>query len=159
MDPGCGPKVRLRPNRSRSCLESRRPFARSRADKTMARSRIRRVGNVPCHHIRCAARRIISPLLLNVALHGLQNYLGSACGYIRYADDLIVYARSRTDIETAQSKIEGWLQPRGLVLHPEKTRIVHIDDGFNFLGFSVRRYKGKCLIKPQNSMRKINWAP
>lgn len=92
---------------------------------------------------------VISPLLLNVALHGLQNYLGSACGYIRYADDLIVYARSRTDIEAAQSKIEGWLQPRGLALHPEKTRIVHIDDGFNFLGFSVRRYKGKCLIKPQ----------
>lgn len=35
------------------------------------------------------------------------------------------------------------------MLHPEKTRIVHIDDGFNFLSFSIRRYKGKCLIKPQ----------
>jgi RNA-directed DNA polymerase len=35
------------------------------------------------------------------------------------------------------------------MLHPEKTRVVHSDDGFNFLGFSIRRYKGKCLIKPQ----------
>lgn len=92
---------------------------------------------------------VISPLFLNVALHGLQQHLGPAYGYIRYADDLIVYARSREKIEDVQSRIEEWLQPRGLALHPEKTRIAHIDDGFNFLGFSVKRYKGKCLIKPQ----------
>lgn len=92
---------------------------------------------------------VISPLILNVALHGLQQHLGSTYGYIRYADDLLVYARSRQKIEEVQSNIEAWLQPRGLALHSEKTRIVHIDDGFNFLGFSVKRYKGKCLIKPQ----------
>lgn len=92
---------------------------------------------------------IISPLLLNVALHGLQQTLGPALGYVRYADDLIVCANTREQIETAKSTIEEWLQPRGLTLHPEKTRIVHIDDGFNFLSFSVKRYKGKCLIKPQ----------
>lgn len=92
---------------------------------------------------------IISPLLLNVALHGLQQKLGSTFGYIRYADDLIVCANTREQIEAAQLTIEEWLKPRGLVLHPEKTRIVHIDDGFNFLSFSVRRYEGKCLIKPQ----------
>lgn len=92
---------------------------------------------------------IISPCLLNIALHGMQQTLGPSFGFVRYADDLVVCARTREQIEAAQSTIEEWLQPRGLALHPEKTRIVHIDDGFNFLGFSVRRYEGKCLIKPQ----------
>ncbi len=94
---------------------------------------------------------VISPLLLNVALHGLQQKLGSTYGYVRYADDLIVCASTRELIEAAQSTIQEWLCPRGLVLHPEKTRIVHVNDGFNFLGFSVRKYEGKCLIKPQKS--------
>lgn len=92
---------------------------------------------------------IISPLLLNVALHGLQQALGPAYGYVRYADDFIVCASSRERIEAAQLTIEEWLKPRGLTLHPEKTRIVHINDGFNFLSFSIRKYRGKCLIKPQ----------
>jgi RNA-directed DNA polymerase len=87
--------------------------------------------------------------LLNVALHGLQKTLGPAYGYVRYADDFIVCARSREEIDAARTLIQEWLTPRGLELHPEKTRIVHIDDGFNFLGFSVRRYRGKCLCKPQ----------
>ncbi len=91
----------------------------------------------------------ISPLLLNVALHGLQQKLGPTYGCVVYADDLIVCASTREKIEAAQSTIEEWLQPRGLTLHPEKTRIVHINDGFNFLSFNIRRYKGKCLIKPQ----------
>jgi RNA-directed DNA polymerase len=92
---------------------------------------------------------IISPLLLNVALHGLHQALGPAYGYVRYADDFIVCASTREQIEAVQSTIEEWLKPRGLTLHPEKTRIVHISDGFNFLSFSIRQYKGKCLIKPQ----------
>jgi len=92
---------------------------------------------------------IISPCLLNVALHGLQQRLGPEYGCVVYADDLIVCASTRERIETAQSTIEEWLKPRGLTLHPEKTRIVHINDGFNFLSFSIRKFKGKCLIKPQ----------
>lgn len=94
---------------------------------------------------------VISPLLLNVALHGLQQRLGKKFGYVRYADDLIVCAASREDIDAAKRTIEDWLEPRGLALHPEKTRIVHIKDGFNFLGFSIRQYKGKCLVKPQKA--------
>ena len=66
-----------------------------------------------------------------------------------YADDLIVCASTREKIEAAQSTIEEWLKPRGLTLHPEKTRIVHVNDGFNFLSFHIRKYKGKCLVKPQ----------
>jgi RNA-directed DNA polymerase len=92
---------------------------------------------------------IISPLLLNVALHGLQQRLGAKYGFVRYADDFVVTASSREQIERIVPLIEEWLAERGLALHPEKTRIVHIDDGFNFLGFSLRRYRGKCLIKPQ----------
>ena len=92
---------------------------------------------------------VISPLILNVALHGLQEHLGQRFGYVRYADDLVVCARTREEIEAVRATIEEWLKPRGLALHPEKTRIVHINDGFNFLGFFIRRYKGKCLIKPQ----------
>jgi RNA-directed DNA polymerase len=92
---------------------------------------------------------VISPCLFNVALCGLQRTLGPAYGYVCYADDLVVCANSREQIEAARLTIEEWLQPRGLALHPEKTRIVHVDDGFNFLGFNVRRYRGKCLIKPQ----------
>lgn len=92
---------------------------------------------------------IISPLLLNIALHGMQKALGSAYGYVRYADDLIVCARTRDEIEAVKTRIQEWLKPRGLELHPEKTRIVHIEDGFNFLSFSIRRYRGKCLCKPQ----------
>lgn len=92
---------------------------------------------------------VVSPLLLNVALNGLQQHLGPTYGYVRYADDLIVCAKTHEEVETVRTKIEEWLKPKGLTLHPEKTRIVHINDGFNFLGFSVRRYRGKCLIKPQ----------
>jgi len=92
---------------------------------------------------------IISPCLLNIALHGLARRLGPAYGCVVYADDFIICASTREKIEAARSTVEEWLRPRGLTLHPEKTRIVHIDDGFNFLSFSIRRYKGKCLIKPQ----------
>lgn len=86
---------------------------------------------------------------MNIALHGLQRTLGPTYGCVVYADDLIVCANTREKIEAAKSTIEEWLKPRGLILHPEKTRIVHIDDGFNFLSFNIRKYKGKCLVKPQ----------
>lgn len=92
---------------------------------------------------------IISPCLLNVALNGLQQTLGPAYGYVRYADDLIVCANTREQIEAAQMIIKEWLKVRGLALHPEKTRITHIEEGFNFLSFNVKRYNGKCLVKPQ----------
>lgn len=92
---------------------------------------------------------VISPLLANIALDGMQQHLGTRCGFVRYADDFVVCTRTREEAELAKSKLQDWLAERGLVLHPEKTRIVHIDDGFNFLGFTIRRYKGKCLFTPQ----------
>lgn len=88
-------------------------------------------------------------MLLNVALHGLQKALGPAYGYVRYADDFIVCASTREKVEAARTLIQEWLEPRGLELHPEKTKVVHIDDGVDFLSFSIKRYRGKCLCKPQ----------
>ncbi len=70
-------------------------------------------------------------------------------GYIRYADDLVVTSPDKGRLEAAVPVIQEWLAERGLELNAEKTRIVHIDDGFNFLGFHLRRYKSTLLIKPQ----------
>ena len=69
--------------------------------------------------------------------------------FVRYADDFIITGRSPELLETCvKPLIEGFLRIRGLELSEEKTMITHIDDGFNFLGFNVRKYKGKLLIKP-----------
>ena len=56
----------------------------------------------------------------------------------------------------SRTRLAGWLAPRGLAFNEDKTRIVHLDDGFDFLGFNVRRYRGKLLIKPSKAaMRRI----
>jgi RNA-directed DNA polymerase len=107
---------------------------------------------------------VISPLLLNIALHGLENAagvryitVGRQAGdtkpgspvVIRYADDLVALCHSRQQAEQVQAKLAEWLAPRGLTFNEEKTRIVHIGrTGFDFLGFNVRRYNGVLLIKP-----------
>ena len=44
-----------------------------------------------------------------------------------------------------------WLAPRGLAFNEDKTRVVHLDVGVDFLGFNVRRYRGKLLIKPSKA--------
>jgi RNA-directed DNA polymerase len=116
---------------------------------------------------------VISPLLLNVALHGLEDALGvkydrrgQICGpraVVRYADDLVVFCRSKEDAERAQEDLGEWLAQRGLALSDDKTRIVHITQGLNFLGFTVRQYRvtttrsgRKVLIKPsKESVRRI----
>ncbi len=92
---------------------------------------------------------VISPLIANVALDGLELLLAGSAGYIRYADDLVVTAKSKKEIEALVPTIEKFLSQRGLTLNTEKTRIVHVKDGFNFLGFNVRSYKDKCIVKPQ----------
>jgi RNA-directed DNA polymerase len=107
---------------------------------------------------------VISPLLLNVALHGLEEAAGVSCYssgtragrprpgspvVIRYADDLVALCHSRDQAERVKAELAGWLAPRGLRFNEDKTRIVHASYGFDFLGFNVRRYgEGKLLIKP-----------
>jgi RNA-directed DNA polymerase len=109
---------------------------------------------------------VISPLLLNVALHGLEEaagvrYVGSGhyAGttkpdspvVIRYADDLVALCHTQRQAEQIKATLAEWLAPRGLAFNEEKTRIVHLSSGFDFLGFNVRRYNGKLLIKPSKT--------
>src|SRR5216684_92196 len=108
---------------------------------------------------------VISPCLLNVALHGLEEAAGTryfAAGttkagkarlgspvVVRYADDLVACCHTRQQAEQVKARLAGWLAPRGLAFNEDKTRIVHASEGFDFLGFNVRRYpNGKLLIKP-----------
>ncbi|MFB2896639.1 group II intron reverse transcriptase/maturase [Aerosakkonemataceae cyanobacterium BLCC-F50] len=94
---------------------------------------------------------VISPLLANIGLHGLETYIKSTnpkLGVVRYADDFIVTARDKASLEKAQNQIQAWMKQRGLELNSEKTVITPIEDGFDFLGFNLRHYDGTLLIKP-----------
>jgi RNA-directed DNA polymerase len=71
---------------------------------------------------------------------------------VKYADDLVVMCHSRTQAEQVKARLAEWLTPRGLVFNEDKTRIVRLEDGFEFLGFQIRRYpNGKLLIKPSKA--------
>jgi RNA-directed DNA polymerase len=59
---------------------------------------------------------------------------------VTYADDLVALCHSREQAETVRDRLSTWLKPKGLSINPDKTRIVHLDDGFDFLSFNIRRY-------------------
>ena len=66
---------------------------------------------------------------------------------IRYADDYIISSISKEMPEQEiMPMLKEFLQARGLTLSEEKTKITHIDEGFDFLGFNIRKYKGTLLI-------------
>jgi RNA-directed DNA polymerase len=108
---------------------------------------------------------VVSPVLLNVALHGMEmaagvryttgKYAGvvmAGCPtVIRYADDLVALCHSRQEAIEVKARLAAWLAPRGLAFNEDKTRVVTLDEGFDFLGFNVRRYHGKLLIKPSKA--------
>ena len=114
---------------------------------------------------------VISPLLFNVALHGMEQAAG--VGYytsgrdagsavsnspvlVRFADDFVVMCISLEQAEQVKARLVSWLAPRGLGFNENKTRIVHAEAGFDFLGFTVRRYHGKLLIKPSKpALRRV----
>ena len=101
---------------------------------------------------------VISPLLANIALCGLEEAAATAYGtrkagphLIRYADDFVVFHPTLEGIEAAKDKIATWLAGMGLELKPSKTRITHTlrchdgNVGFDFLGFTIRQFPaGKC---------------
>jgi RNA-directed DNA polymerase len=98
---------------------------------------------------------IISPALANMTLDGLEAAIKQAVvqtdkvNVVRYADDFIVTGKSRDILESkVQPAIVDFLAQRGLTLSAEKTHITNIEQGFDFLGFNVRKYNGKLLIKP-----------
>jgi RNA-directed DNA polymerase len=107
---------------------------------------------------------VISPLILNIVLHGMETAAGvryfkrsrggieaapDAPVLVRYADDMLVFCHSREHAEQVKVQLTKWLRPRGLVFNPAKTQIVHVNQGCDFLGFNIRRYHGRLpLIKP-----------
>jgi len=111
-----------------------------------------------------------------VALHGLEEAAGVRYRdtgtrpgtavegtpiLVRYADDLVACCYSRQQAEQVKEQLAGWLAPRGLVFNEDKTRIVDLEEGFDFLGFNLRRYRhrhqpAKLLIRPsQGAVRRI----
>jgi RNA-directed DNA polymerase len=117
---------------------------------------------------------VISPLLLNIALQGMEaaagvryEYRGDR-GYVKagcptvvtYADDFVVLCHTREQAETVRGRLGAWLKERGISLNQEKTRIGRIDAGFDFLSFNIRRYHtgsgSKALTKPsRDALSKI----
>lgn len=118
---------------------------------------------------------VISPILANMALDGMQkvlsdrfhtNRLGKIdlrfknahkVNLVRYADDFIVTAATKEIAEEAKEIIRGFLCTRGLELSEEKTLITHVDDGFDMLGWTFRRFKEKLIVKPsKKSVKALN---
>ncbi len=100
---------------------------------------------------------VISPLLSNIALHGLESHIKQTWGFkevalIRYADDFVILHHKLEKVQKCQTMVSNWLKEYGLELNTEKTRIKHTLEmfgknkpGFDFLGFNIRQYKvGKC---------------
>lgn len=103
----------------------------------------------------------ISPVLANLTLDGLERALQQnlpkttaegnhpKVNVVRFADDLVVTGSSKAFLETqVQPILAQFLAKRGLTLSPHKTKITHINEGFDFLGQNIRKYNGKLLIKP-----------
>jgi len=70
---------------------------------------------------------------------------------VRYADDVVVLCHTQEQAEQVKARLAEWLAPRGLAFNEDKTRIVHLGEGFDFFGFNVRRYRAKLLIKPSKA--------
>ena len=98
---------------------------------------------------------LISPCILVFALSGLEGAVKNVTtrkdkvNVISYADDFVITGASKEVLEDkVMPVVITFLKERGLELSLQKTKITHVDDGFDFLGFNVRKYKGKLLIKP-----------
>lgn len=102
---------------------------------------------------------VLSPLLSNVYLNPLDHLLVAA-GFemVRYADDFVILCRTATDAQRALELVRAWVDAAGLTLHPEKTRIVNVDEGsFEFLGYEFRKHyrfpRKKSIAKLKASLR------
>jgi RNA-directed DNA polymerase len=105
---------------------------------------------------------IISPTLANMALDGLEKVLAEYFGekaskkirqhktyMVRYADDFVISGISKELLEEKVIPVvKAFLKERGLTLSERKTQVVHIKQGFDFLGWTVRQFNDKILIKP-----------
>ena len=105
---------------------------------------------------------VVSSVLLNIALDGMERAAGvrylstgsirvDSPALIRYADDLVAVCHTRQDALQIKARLAAWLAPRGLAFNEDKTRVVCLRQGFDFLGFNVRRYGTKPLIRPSKA--------
>jgi len=107
---------------------------------------------------------IISPVLANLALDGLEAALREAFPrkglqpaahqvyLVRYADDFIITGDSREVLENeVKPLVAQFLGERGLQLSPEKTNVTCITEGFDFLGQTLRKHRRKLVVKPSKS--------
>jgi len=102
---------------------------------------------------------IISPILANIALDGMQTTLrqavsrkGDKVNFVRYADDFIVTGATQELLEQkVKPALTAFLSQRGLELSEQKTVITHIQKGFHFLGHTVRKFGDKLLTAPAKS--------
>lgn len=107
---------------------------------------------------------IIGPTITVMALYELENKLKTlfkkrktSVNIVFYADDFIVIASSKELLEKSIiPTIESFLSEIDLEISKEKSKITHIEEGFDFLGFNVRKYDGKLLIKPSKASIKNN---
>ena len=107
-------------------------------------------------------RGLISPLLANLALDGMEQAVhaatarGDKVNFVRYADDFIVTGATRQLLEQkVKPALTAFLQQRGLGLSEQKTVITHIQEGFDFLGHTLRKFGHKLLISPAQSKVQI----
>ena len=119
---------------------------------------------------------VLSPLLANIAMHGIEATLGikyypyrggmmlqSERAMVRFADDLCVFCRTKTDATSVARILRRLFKDRGLSFSKEKTSIVHLSEGFDYLGFHIQHYPNrktgvgwKLLIQPSlKSVKKI----
>jgi len=94
---------------------------------------------------------VISPLLANLYLDPL-DWLMAECGFemVRYADDMVVLCRNKEEAESGLSKLKEWMEEARLTVHPEKTRVVDMnqaDSHFDFLGYRFKRSRQGRLIR------------
>ena len=103
---------------------------------------------------------MISPVLLNLALHGMEEAAGvryrtfgvnadrvmpGSPVLVRYADDLVAMCGSREQAEQVKQRLAVWLAPRGLRINEDKTRIVCLEPGFDSWGSGLVRNSGADL--------------
>ena len=122
---------------------------------------------------------VASPLLANIALHGMEKELGveyqylkrdgyqlksNSIGIVRYADDFVIICHTQEQANSMYDKMTDYLKKRQLSLAVEKTKVTHIENGFDFLGFNIRQYRKSndtvnLLIKPsKDSIKKAKSA-
>ena len=119
----------------------------------MLKAKINHNGQITCSDKGTPQGGVISPILANVALTAFDNYYEKRYKdrklrrpMIRYADDFVIVCESKQKAVEIKADITQFLSDKiGLELSDEKTKITHIYKGFDFLGFTLRKYKRRHL--------------